>query len=217
MNTSQERLEFAVDLAQRSPVVNDLVKLRKKLTFFVGGDGYDRPVSGIATRAVTTPLPEDYSITDFETLRRDAYAILSDVVAGKGMDLHSPEGFDVKVNLAATPLMSRKYRSIVFADGSTRDIFRFKLFLLLGQEPANRILRCKAPDCQNIFYRRRRKAFCSTRCTNRTFMREYRVRYPSYREAEKEEAHGRYSKRMKKIHGRGRKVARRPRLTFSQQ
>jgi hypothetical protein len=153
-------------------------------------------------------LPEDYSTQDVEALQKDVYAVLNDLAIGRSAKIFSPEEFDLRLRFSATAI--RKRPSVVFAYGPTRDAFLWKLFLLIAQEPADRILRCKAPDCEKIFYRQRNQEFCSKRCGRRIYMRDKREADPSYRESEKEDAHARYKERISKIDP-DREVKRRPR------
>jgi len=211
MQGNQERLEFSVRLAQQEIRDADLPKLRNQLEAFLEVDHQVGGISATAELSDKCPLPEDYSIADFEALGRDARAVFTDIVKGKTAKLHSPEYFDVQISLSAAPIAKRKYRSVLSAYGSTQDAFLFKLFLLLGNENADKILQCAAPDCENIFFKSRGQECCSSRCTRRVYMRGYREADESYREKEKENAHKRYKKNVLTLYGRRRKVARRPR------
>jgi len=93
--------------------------------------------------------------------------------------------------------------------GTVRNMFFTRLFTLFLEEPTvSKILRCKASDCENIFFRKRKQKYCSTRCQSRDFMREFRK---ENEEKESEQNHKKYKKRVEKSRGRPTKIARRPR------
>jgi hypothetical protein len=61
-----------------------------------------------------------------------------------------------------------------YAKGTSRQVFVEQLLYLLGQEPSDRILRC--PECETLFYRVQKQAYCSRRCGNRVTQRRWRER-----------------------------------------
>jgi hypothetical protein len=57
---------------------------------------------------------------------------------------------------------------------SPRDAFLFLLSEILTHEAIDRIQRC--PDCRTLFYRLGKQKYCSTACTNRAGVRQWRQR-----------------------------------------
>lgn len=214
MKAAQERLKFIVKLAQERLSAlrpGDLLNLRDDfVSFFYAEKGQDirGPIGEVVT-PFEQPLPQNYSIEDFEALQKEVYAILSEIVTGRDRGTPSAPECEIKAKLMAFSFHGIKNRSMLMLRGSTRDMFLLRLYLLLSQEPVNRILRCKAPDCDRIFYRERKQEFCSTKCTNRAYMKEYR-KDPTFAASAAEESHDRYKKKVQKDQP-GKTVKRRPR------
>lgn len=206
MNRSQEQLKFVVDLAQKDLTdmrPGDLLNLRDDFqVFFWAKTGTDiRGPIGETITPFEHPLPHEFTLENFVALQKEAYAILSEIVAGRDTGMPSAPMREIKAKLTAFSFHGMKNRSILQAQGSTRDMFLLRLYLLLGQEPVDRILRCKATDCNRIFYRKRKQEFCSTRCTNRDYMKTYRTEQtsnPTLKAIASDENHSRYEKRVEK-------------------
>ncbi len=230
MTKFQEQLEFAVRLAQTKLSdlrPGDMLNLREDLDSFFTRKGEDmRGPIGEVLQPIGEPQAEQYSVADFEALQKEVNAILNGLVTSRDSPSPRPVAgmavspgivgvprHEIKASLIAASFHGINNRAILMANGSVRDMFLLRLFLLLGQEPFDRILRCKAPDCDRIFYRRRKQEFCSTKCTNRAYMKTYRKEVeenPVAAAAATEKEHARYKKRARKLNPK-KKVARRPR------
>ena len=66
-------------------------------------------------------------------------------------------------------------RYLFVPSGSVHDVFWYQLLGVPSGQSLEPIRRCAAPDCGQLFYRVRRKQYCSTRCRNRAYMRTYRA------------------------------------------
>jgi hypothetical protein len=64
--------------------------------------------------------------------------------------------------------------TIRYIEASPRDAFLFVLSEILTHEAIDRIARC--PDCRTLFYRLGKQKYCSTACTNRVGVRQWRQR-----------------------------------------
>jgi hypothetical protein len=212
----QERLEFAVKLAQTNLSEirpGDLLNLRDDFQSFFAKPGHDmRGPIGEVVLPFAQPLPIEYTIKDFQELQKEVYKILNEIVAGRDTSMPSAPVCEITAKLIALSSPGMNGRSVLMAEGSTRDMFLLRLYLLLSREPVNRILRCKAPDCNEIFYRKRKQKYHSPRCQSRDFMRTFRKPKDSETaEKRSEENHKRYKARVEKSRGRPTKVARRQR------
>lgn len=201
MQTNQDRLNFVVDLAQKNLEglrPGDLLNLRDDFVSFFAKKGEDmRGPIGEIVLPFTKPLPQDFTVEDFESLQKDVYPILNEIVAGRDTGMPAAPVRKLE-SITLTALSFRMNgRSVLTAHGSTRDMFLLRLYLLLSREPVDRLLRCKAPDCDVIFYRKRKQEFCSTKCTNRAYMKEYR-KDANFAANAAEESHKRYASRVKK-------------------
>jgi hypothetical protein len=199
----QQRLEFAVKFAQTDFSTmreGDWLNLREDVADFISPQKRGIPPPG-PYRGVLIPRREPLlnSKTEAEALQTDVYGILSEVVSVREAESRSSAsprlGWPINVRLAVMPsLPPAPPRSVtLYVVGSPRDVFLERLFSLLRQEPSNRILRCKALDCDQIFYRVRKQRYCSPRCQSRDFMRQFRK---SNGEKESERNHKRYKARV---------------------
>ena len=217
MKRNQEQLKFVVEFAQKKlneMRPGDLLNFRDDFVmFFYRRPGEDiRGPIGEITIPFEKPLPQDYTLDDFGALQQDVCSILNEIVTRRDTEAHSAPVCDIKAKLWAMPF-GLKDQFILQATGSTRDMFLLRLFLLLTREPSDRILRCKATDCDKIFYRERKQVYCSTRCTNRNYMKSYRKPQREDRnlkEIASEDNHRRYEKRVKRKNP-DKEVVRRPR------
>lgn len=176
MEKYQEQLEFAVKLAQvklSDLRAGDLLNLRDDLQSFFGRETL-LPRLGRKMFSPNQPLDETFSLADFAALQKDIYAILSAMVTARDTGKAASVSREITAELIVSSRPAFKNAAFFSAVGQVRDMFLLQLFFLLGLEPIDRILRCKAPDCNRIFYRKRKQEFCSTRCTNRAYMKTYR-------------------------------------------
>src|SRR5262249_47283525 len=175
----QESLEFVVRFAGANlPELRpgDFLNLRDDLTSFFARPGEDMrgPVGEIVTPS-KRPRPAEYELEDFQALQKDVRAILNELISGRDEAMPAaPTRRLEQLEFTSFSSPRMKNRSVLWARGSTRDTFLFRLFLLLAKEPITRVLRCKAEDCNRLFIRKRKQEFCSTRCTNRHYMKDYR-------------------------------------------
>jgi hypothetical protein len=90
---------------------------------------------------------------------------------------------------------------LVFADrvvrqveGRPRDLFLHLLFSSFEHEPPDRVRRC--PECQTIFVRRGKQAYCSDRCNNRVTARKWRAK-PAVKKKRRDDARTAYRKQVR--------------------
>ena len=68
------------------------------------------------------------------------------------------------------------FAGMLMVCGTPRDLFWWNLsVLLLAEQPGRHILRC--PECDTIFYRVQKQAYCSRTCSNRVMQRRFRERH----------------------------------------
>ena len=208
MNNAQEQLEFAVKLAQLDLLKlrpGDLLNLRDDFQAFFYRRSEDiRGPIGEVVMPSAEPLPAKYELGDFQSLQKNVYEILSELVHGRDAAMPAMPVRKIAAELTLFSFLGMKNRSVLILRGSTQDMFLFRLYIVLSREPFDRILRCKASDCEQLFYRRRKQEFCSTKCANREFQRRYR-KLSGAKDARSRENHERYEKRI------GKTAARRPR------
>ncbi len=206
MTKSQEQLEFAVRFAQEKLSElrpGDLLNFRDDFNFFFSarqGEDIRGPI-GETVMPLDAAQPKDYAIADFKVLQKEVFSILDNLVKGRDAVPLSSTPCKITVALTAFSLRGVQNRAILMAQGSTRDMFLLRLYLLLSQEPIDRILRCKAADCDRLFYRKRKQEFCSQRCTNRQYQKKYRDEArlnPILKKAVAKESHRRYERRKGK-------------------
>jgi hypothetical protein len=124
-----------------------------------------------------------------------------------------------QVRLSASPVFS--------ADGPARRHSQKKVVRLYGadwpdwlwlsiaaafEEFGPRIVRCAAPDCDRLFLRNRRQAFCSGRCSQRVRSKEW---YERHRERAQEQRRQAYRRKRQETSYRNIRVSTRPRRTTS--
>lgn len=203
----RERLEFAVKFAQ-ADLANlregDWLNLRDDTLAFIT----NQSVRGI----VMTPIGNDFSRDDFKSWQKDVYAILAGLAASRGIGdpkraeqvkIASIKTFEVIARMGVLPFGGS---AMVTYTGAIRDLFLHRLGILLDREPSKRIFRCKAPDCDRIFYRIKKQKYCSRRCQTREFMRMWRK---DNEDKVSDSNHTKYKKGVEKNRGRPTKVARR--------
>ena len=59
--------------------------------------------------------------------------------------------------------------------GSPQDTFRYLLVRVLERVGLERVRRCPNPSCGQLFLKKGRRQFCSTRCQGTVYMRTYRA------------------------------------------
>jgi hypothetical protein len=152
-------------------------------------------------------LPREMSMQELASLQSEMRSALWGVLPG------CAQGFEIKLSLSfksvtiQNPQKNMENSPSVWVFGNTRDVALYELFTLLrDSEQISRIRLC--PGCNHIFYKVKRQKYCSQRCTNRDYMRQYRST-----QADKlsESNHKQYEKRTKAKVGKTVKVGRRPR------
>jgi hypothetical protein len=220
-------LRFAIDFA--SMALNQLregdwLNLIEDVTRFATLRGRpkaeaveDAQVFGVAA----WPLPGrsitvTFNRNTIRTLQEDVNQLLHfslaiqahDDASQRGEEAEPPE--DTPPEIHFMPLLfwpkGATQDAVLFAHGDVRDLFLLRLVFLL-QKDASHIRRC--PECGVIFYRVRKQAYCSRRCTNRANMRAWR-QGPNGKVQESDANHRRYEARVKRTSPKA-KVARRPR------
>jgi len=207
----RDRIDFAVKFAQ-ADLANlregDWLNLREDILAFVTNPS--------ARGVVMMPTENDLSREDFKSWQKDVYAIFAGLAAHRGIGDRGTRAEQVKTqvktfSIPTFPVNTKMGVSpfgnsaLVMFSGPVRDLFLYRLSLLLDQDPS-RIFRCKSPDCDRIFFRIRKQKYCSPRCQTREFMRTWRKDNEGN---ESELNHKRYKNRVEKTRGRPTKVARR--------
>lgn len=70
--------------------------------------------------------------------------------------------------------LSRDDQVRVTLRGSVGDVFYYQIARVLQAAGANRLRTCPAEDCGRLFVKVTKKAYCSTRCQSRIYMRHRR-------------------------------------------
>lgn len=191
--TPEDRLRFAVRFAQMdfdTLRAGDWLNLREDFIGFLmmtpGQPYITTPVTSIATPEtspeVFQPLismgmvgipdgessPEDFSLNDFRALQADVRQWLSSLSYTQSPgEAWLPPAIPLQGRVALSQPASQVHAPL-------RDLFLWHLFLLLLQEPPDRIRCC--PECETIFYRVKKQAYCSRTCGNRVTQRRWRER-----------------------------------------
>jgi CGNR zinc finger len=216
MKTAQDRLKFAVEFAGMDLAalrLNAQQNLKNNIESFllVAKEGNTlKDIGGVYT------FPADFlEWNDFAGLQKDVRQVLSGLILQQQGSIKAPatpiwstitsEARISAITFSAIAPLGIS-RPMLMARGKTPDVFLLKLFYLLGQEPTNGIIQC--PECRTIFFRVGKQRFCSPRCANRNYMREYRKK-DSVKAEEAERSHSRYKKRVEKKRGKPTRVERR--------
>jgi hypothetical protein len=121
--------------------------------------------------------PRAVSDEDFAALlgdaQRDARTIL-DAFTRQPRPEDTVEGFVIPV-VARCPWGMMVKDQGLLVNGSALQLFNEHVLYLLGLESPDRILRC--PECDTIFYRIQKQAYCSRQCSNRATQRRWRERH----------------------------------------
>lgn len=208
METPEDRLRFAVEFSQVDLLnlrPGDLLNLRDDLYLFVHGHPNERVFPGGISATESSGSIREFSSDDMRSLQAETYAALHSSATISGTSAALP--ISVHLSLSRNPSNWKK-KNVLELLGSSRDCFLMILFHLLSQEPVNRIQAC--PGCNRIFYKAKRQKYCSRRCSNRVYMREYRST-ENGKVAISDANHAQYSRRTKKRIGKPVKIARRPR------
>jgi len=174
METAQDRLIFAVKFATLDLGTlgeGDLIILRDELGSFGGSLKH---TGGILAISLKPPSLRDYTLKDLEALQKEVKQTLDGVVDSKGEGAKTRNSIPIQANLTLVSAPGSSNRSIPITTGTARDMFLLVLWLLLGQESTDRIMRCADIGCSRLFYRIRKQRFCSEKCAMRVFMRNKR-------------------------------------------
>jgi hypothetical protein len=198
MKTAEDRLAFAIDFAQKDLTQlrqGDWLNLKEDFEAFfltAGQSATPQDLGGIITMPVTAPLPQDFTAEDFRRIQELTLNILAsaaDYVAGSAVVTRSHQHTQTGAIIPPTAMkeeefkgnilfyvlpypLSSKGQAFLSFTGSTRDLFFLILAFLLRQQPKDRIRRC--PECQRLFLRMRKQAYCSRTCVNKVNKRTWR-------------------------------------------
>jgi hypothetical protein len=126
----------------------------------------DQPIAHLGVSGILEwyPTPGAFTEEDFRDLQKDVRALLYSFADSQGIATAGPE--------IRASYIFRPYGLV--AKGPPHHVFLAELLSLLQQEPRDRLLHC--PECNAIFYRIRKQAFCSRVCANRVTTRRFRER-----------------------------------------
>jgi len=111
-----------------------------------------------------------WSPADVRAAQADTLAGLHSLTPGLGRLLDPPPvlALSGKVSLSSSAPHVR-------VDAPLRMLLLWHLLWLLLAEPPDRIQQC--PECETIFYRVKKQAYCSRACANRVTQRRWRERH----------------------------------------
>jgi len=162
--TPQRRLRVLVDFAEgRAPAA-------AIIPIVAAGQG-------MGSSMVLTRLTH---MTDEEIrpLRETLRAFLASIV-----DRTASELVKRPLDLKLVPFIrARGKRTAWYVDGEPRDFLLYQVATVLETVPIERLGRCEATDCARLCVKQPNKAFCSTRCQARTYMRQLRAEEQAERE-----------------------------------
>jgi hypothetical protein len=174
MTTDADRVRFAVEFVSHSALqmnARDLDKLRRGLPEFLGltQRGIEPPGGfGVDVSVVRAPYPKDIGKVALFDLQRDAYAMISAAVDGKGF---APTTISDSQELSVDVVGGSDGPRTGRIGGSLRAGFLLTLWFLLISEAGAPVMRC--PECKSIFVRVRRQKYCKAQCTDRATWRNY--------------------------------------------
>jgi len=202
MKTTIDQLKFAIEFAQadlKAMRPGDKMNLRDDLFLFASeipfsserGPQVKPDHAYFKFKTAAREMPEE----QIEELRVEFLNLLSNVT-------HKPtiqEKFKaIGKEIEAIELPSLRFYAlpqisppgyIVVAVGEPRDVLLYRLIRLLESSADIQRLRV-CPGCQRIFLKVKRQKYCSQKCANRSYMREYRAIG-----GEKDANHTQYEKR----------------------
>ncbi|MGA2264296.1 MAG: hypothetical protein ABSH28_23035 [Acidobacteriota bacterium] len=173
MKSVADYLKFACEIAGDDDVDHlqrwKLLKWTEDLQSFLGTrDGANVWIpGGILAVPIEPPLPQDYGRDEFRDLQVAIRTVLDGVTREYGMHEHT----NIKFSYSLHPIFGHYIMNVM---GATRDVFLFKLALLLAGEASRIILKCPEPKCGKFFYRVRKQKYCSRLCTVRASVRNKR-------------------------------------------
>lgn len=90
--------------------------------------------------------------------------------------MHLADGQPHEMDFSLRLLVARRTDGDVLAlwDGQLRDRFLYRLVQMLERQGIQKLQKCSRPDCGNLFLKVTSKAYCSTKCQSRQYMRQYR-------------------------------------------
>jgi hypothetical protein len=191
MKTAEDRLRWAVEFCQ-SDVDHmrqgDILNLRDDLYLFLSGHPNERVFpGGISVFEIPAGdhMIREFSIEEIRQLQAEVQAVFRSAAIVSGERVALP--INVCYTLMRDP-QDWKRKVLIEVAGDSRDCFLTVLYHLLSQEPVNRLAMC--PGCNLIFYRVKKQKYCSVKCGNKVYMREYRAIG-----GEKDSNHKQYEKR----------------------
>ncbi len=184
MQTAEDRIKFAVDLAAKNLDffrAGDWLNLKEDLGLYLHGErGIPQTMEslgGIVVSAIERPLAQDYTREGFlklqEQIRKFLMPLARSSTLGKASPARVQEIRPAPITLDWSVVPAGNQAQL-YATGSVEDCFLTRLFFLLGTSPQGRILIC--PGCEIIFYREGKMRYCSRRCANRMAARRFQKR-----------------------------------------
>lgn len=190
--TNQQRIEFAVRFAFENLDFyreGDWLNLNEDIRSFIGVYRTGELSKDILKLGVFMPMENpDPSRDELRLLQRDMRQILNFATG-------APGSTEIKLAyvIVRGPGMNIPY---IQRSGTFRDCALGLLIRLLELESTSSVVRCPAPKCNKVFYRRGKQMFCSRTCTNRAMVNRKRDRDRQAEEARRKKT--RKSSRQRK-------------------
>jgi hypothetical protein len=204
MRTAEDRLRWAVEFCQSDVErmrPGDILNARDDLYLFLHGHPNERVFPGGICAFETGGSIREFPLEEMKQLQAEGRAVFHSAAIVSGTKLALP--VNVHYTLMRDPI-DWKRKVVMEVAGDPRDCFLTVLYHLITQEKVNRLAMC--PGCGLIFYRVKKKKYCSVRCGNKVYMREYRAIG-----GEKDSNHKQYEKRKRARASKAAKVARKRR------
>ena len=181
LTTDVQRFRWAIWFAQLNLATlwtQNWLSLQTELRDFLNSTHADIAPGGLVVNPTAPPMPEEFTREAFQALQADTNAMLQAVIQSR-KDATSLNLMPIQVRFANVPTrpqeQGRTERQVLIAEGSTRDLFLLRLWVLLGHVNTASLMRCR--ECSAIFYRQRNQEFCGRTCVNRVSQRRWRERH----------------------------------------
>jgi hypothetical protein len=181
LTTDVQRFRWAIWFAQLNLATlwtQNWLSLQTELRDFLNSTHKDLEPGGLFVNPSEPPVPEEFSRENFRALQADTQAVLQAVIQSRT----DPTGINLtpmQLQFATVPARPRETtgpeRQVLVAEGTTRDVFLLRLWVLLGHVNTTGLLRCR--ECGAIFYRQRNQEYCGRTCVNRVSQRRWRERH----------------------------------------
>ena len=129
---------------------------------------------GVHLQPTSGPMPEAYTIRDFETLQADIREVLQRTVVAR--DLARPPDYYPLPTLAfaAPPASAALGGHFLSVAGTTHDVVLFGVLELLKGSDLASLTRC--PVCDQVFLRKKGQQYCGRPCANYIAQQRWRER-----------------------------------------